>query len=335
MVVVHPHFHRRYTGITRHIESLFRADGQSAGLRLFGTGIEPSLPRIGMAELVRAARNGELVFHAHRNIELLFGLALRSFFRRARVVFTRHSSTQPSGWTGLLAKRADLAIALTDEMAAMLPFRTAVVGHGVDTRLFAPPRDRASAWAQLGLGGERGIGVIGRVRPEKGQGDFAAALGPLLPGHPEWRAVVIGQAQPAHRPFVEQISAAMGDALRWVGEQQQILPWYQGLSILVQPSHSEGFSMVLLEAMSTGACVVASALPYAQLAITHGTTGFLYPPGDAKALQHILSDLMAHPQKCRDVGARAADEVRRKFAVEGEAAKLREMYASLLSRRGR
>ena len=70
-----------------------------------------------------------------------------------------------------------------------------IVGHGIDLERFQPPVDRDEAWRKLGLGGRYGVGVVGRIRKEKGQGDFIEAIRPLLPVYPEWKAVLVGLAK--------------------------------------------------------------------------------------------------------------------------------------------
>ena len=88
--------------------------------------------------------------------------------------------------------------------------------------------------------------------------------------------------------------------------------------------------MVHIEALASGCCVVASRLPYLPEVIEHGRTGFLYEPGDARALRDILEMLMAEPERAHAVGRNAAEEARRRFGVEHEARKLTDLYQSLL-----
>jgi mannosyltransferase len=325
VLIVHPHFHRRRTGVTGHVEAVVGAMGQAA--RAMGFALLAGTPRIGWRELVRRARGSErVIWHAHRNVELLVGLVLRRFCPRLKLAFTRHSSRAPSLPTRLLARRADLRVALTSEAAAAFGLEARVVGHGVDLSRFRPPEDRPAAWKALGLPGARGVGVIGRIRPPKGQGDFAAAVAPLLRSHSGWSAVLVGQAKRGDAGFAR---ALRGQGLLLAGPQRDVVPWYRGLTVVVQPSLEEAFSLVPLEAMASGCCVVASALPYARQVIDHGRTGFLYPPGDVGALRAVLDHLLADPSAAERAGAAAALEARSRLGVDREAAALMEAYRSL------
>lgn len=326
MLVVHPHFHRRRTGVTAHVESVLAAlDGVVEG-RALGSSLSARVSRIGWGELLRRSRREPVVWHAHRNNELLVGLLLRFVGRRVRLVYTRHSAGPPGFLTRLLVRAVHRMVALTSQVAAGLERPAAVIGHGVDTRRFHPPGDREAAFRALGLGGRFGVGVVGRIRSPKGQADFVEALSPLLPSHPEWRAALVGLAKPADRPFLDRLRAAAGGALHLPGEQADIVPWYQGLTVLVQPSREESFSLVLLEAMASGCCVVAARLPHFPELVEHGRTGFLYPPGDTGALRRLLAPLLADPSRAGEVGRSAAEEVRRRFGIESEALALAELY---------
>lgn len=321
-LVVHPHFHVRRTGVTGHVEAIVRA----LDARAVGTSLGPQVPKARWSEILRAAREGSLIWHAHRNNELLTGLMLRALFPDVRVVYTRHSATPPTVYTRLLYRRADRVVSLTGEVASTVGTPSEVVGHGVDLGRFAPPEDRAAAWGALDVGGERGIGVVGRVRPEKGQGDFVEAISPLLDGAPAWKPVLVGRTKPADAAWAQGLVARTHGRIALVGEQRDVAPWYRGLSIVVQPSHSEGYSLVLLEAMASGCCVVASRLPHFPGLIEHGRTGFLYPVGDVKALRELLRELLADPARVDAVGRAAAEEARRRFGIDREAARLRDVY---------
>lgn len=338
-LIVHTHFHGRRTGVTRHVEDLVRAfagfEGDDAvEAKALGWGLERPLPSIDGLTLWRRRRES-LVWHAHRNHELIAGLLWRGLRRllfgrscaRLSLVFTRHAASPASGLTRWVASRADRVVALTREMAGSLDVPSTVVGHGVDLRRFRPPEDRAAAFEKLGLGGRFGVGVIGRIRPDKGQGDFTEAIAPLLSRYPDWRGVLAGKAKRGDRAWLRGLLAKA--ALAHVGEQEDIAAWYQGLTVLVQPSHEESFSLVLLEAMAAGCCVVAARMPHYPLLIDDGRTGFIYPPGDVGALRERLSELMADPGRARAVGAAAAEEARARFGIEHEAKALRSLYRAL------
>ena len=114
------------------------------------------------------------------------------------------------------------------------------------------------------------------------------------------------------------------------GLQDNMARWYQGLDIVVMPSPSEGFGLVILEAMASGCCVIATALPHLQKLIESGHTGFLYPPGDVQALHQLLAKLLADPALVEQVGEAAALQVREHYGLGAEVNKLVDLYQQLL-----
>ena len=331
-LVVHPHFHRRATGVTRHVESVVPELARELETRTIGSNLSPSVPAIQWSELLTRLRGEPVIWHAHRNNELLVGLLLRLLNRKAKLVFTRHTSKPPSRYTRWLARSADALVSLTSEVEQAMALPSTIVGHGIDLTRFQPPTDREEAWRKLGQGGRYGIGVVGRIRKEKGQGDFIEAVRPLLLEHPEWKGVLVGLVKRAQRQWISSLLEGLGDRLVLAGEQSVIQPWYQGLSILVQPSYFEGYGLVHLEAMASGCCVVASHLKHVEAWIEHGRTGFFFEPGDVKGLRDVLSTLLRDPQRVREVGQNAAEHARSRFGIEHEARALHALYVSLLNR---
>lgn len=318
--VVHLHFHGRRTGVTRHVEDVAR----QLPAELAGWGLDSGVGRLGWRALRARAREGSLVVHAHRNLELLVALLIRALVPTTRVVFTRHSAGRPSGWTRFLAGRADARVVLTRVGLRALGLTAEVVPHGVDLARFTPPADRGQAWGALALGGSRGIGVVGRVRPSKGQEDLWRAWTALGPRHPGWHAVLAGRVTWRWRAFARRLVG-----LAQLGELDDVPALYRGLTVLLQPSRQEGFSLVLLEAMASGCCVVAAALPHYPELVEQGVTGFLYPAGDVAALVGVLEPLLADPARAEAVGRAAAAAVRARWTLEREVEALRALYARL------
>ncbi|MBJ6765168.1 glycosyltransferase family 4 protein [Myxococcaceae bacterium JPH2] len=330
-LIVHPHFHSRYTGVTRHVESVVPALERDGETRVIGSGLSDSLPRISWGELLRRARREPIVWHAHRNNELMAGMLLRLLGQHVRLVFTRHTSIAPTGFTRWLARCADARVALTQQISEVFRLPSSIVSHGIDLSRFHPPADRDEAWRSLGQGGRYGIGVIGRIRAEKGQGDFIDAMRPLLPENPDWQAVLVGLAKGPDLDWVNKLRAGIEDRVVLAGEQSVIEPWYRGLTILVHPSYAEGYSLVHVEAMASGCCVVASKLPYLDTLIEHGRTGFFFEPGDVKGLRELLTELLRDPERARAVGRNAAEEARSRCGVEHEAKALTALYRTLVN----
>ncbi len=86
----------------------------------------------------------------------------------------------------------DAIIATSDISASYLKRQATVIPHGVDTDVYAPPADRAAAFAEAGLPGRYAVGCFGRVRAQKGSDVFVEAMCRLLPRYPDFTAVIVG-----------------------------------------------------------------------------------------------------------------------------------------------
>ncbi len=330
MLVVHPHFHPRRTGVTAHTELIVPALAAHHEARVAGSAVLSSaLPRITLAQVLDRAKQEPVVWHAHRNNELLTGLWLRARRPKLKVVATSHAGYPPGRYSRFLYRRADALVTLNDVCAQWVHCPSRVIHHGVDLERFRPPADRAQAFTSLGLPGRHAVGVVGRVRAAKGQGDFAAAMQPLWAPWPDWSGALVGLVKPAEQRWAEGLAQQSGGRLQLLGERGDVVPVYQGLSVLVHPSYQEAFSMVLIEAMACGVCVIASALPHVPQVVTDGKTGLLFPPGDVGALRAQLQRVLSNPTLAAQLGAAAADEARRRFGVAAEAQALSEVYASV------
>ena len=73
----------------------------------------------------------------------------------------------------------------------------------------------------------------------------------------------------------------------------------------------ESFGVVLVEAMSAGAMVVASDLGAFRSVLDDGAAGVLFPTGDSAALARTLNRVLSDPELRRSTADRAAQVVRR------------------------
>ena len=68
---------------------------------------------------------------------------------------------------------------------------------------YAPPADRAAAFAEAKLPGRYAIGCFGRVRAQKGTDVFVEAMCRLLPRYPDFTAVIVGAVVPEQQGFAD------------------------------------------------------------------------------------------------------------------------------------
>jgi glycosyltransferase involved in cell wall biosynthesis len=182
--------------------------------------------------------------------------------------------------------------AIADELRIeALPARVRIWGRGVDPELFNPGR-RSEAWRRAhGFAGERPVIVfLGRIVREKGLAVFAEAIRRLEQVSGPAQVLVIGDG-PARDWFRDQLPNAVftgfltGEALATA---------LASGDIFLNPSDTEAFGNVNLEAMASGLAVVCADVPNTR-ALLPEPSGVLCPPADPAAYAAALAKLVGDP----------------------------------------
>ncbi|MDB5631081.1 MAG: lipopolysaccharide core biosynthesis mannosyltransferase, partial [Tardiphaga sp.] len=111
----------------------------------------------------------------------------------------------------------------------------------------------------------------------------------------------------------------------------EVVRWYKRLTIYAFTSRNEGFGLTLIEAMASGAALVATRAGAAEIVVDDGNTGVLVPIDDAIALIAAIEPLMRDPSTAAAMGARGRAHVVANFSIDAEAAKIAAAYRALLN----
>jgi mannosyltransferase len=333
-----PNLHRRYSGVTATNRMVAPKLAKLLHAAWFGPDAPDGIARMGFSDLLKLwRRRTPLIWHARRNNEMIVGVLLRSLGWPLKLVFTSAAQRHHSWITRWLIRRMDAIIATSEISASFLKRRATVIPHGVDTDSYAPPADRAAAFAEAGLPGRYAVGCFGRVRAQKGSDVFVDAMCRLLPRHPDFTAVVVGAITPEQSGFAGELkkrieAAGLQSRIVITGELpiEDVQRWYRRLTIYAFTSRNEGFGLTLIEAMAVGAALVASRAGAAELVVEDGVSGVLTPPGDVEALVAALEPLMRDPAFAAAMGARGRARVLEKFSLDAEANRIAEVYRTLV-----
>ena len=333
-----PNLHRRYSGVTATNRMVAPKLANMFAAAWFGPDAPDGIARMGVAELLKLwRRSAPLIWHARRNNEMIAGVALRALGWPLKLVFTSAAQRHHTWITRWLIRRMDAIIATNDISASFLKREANVIPHGVDTDTYAPPADRAAAFAETGLPGRYAIGCFGRVRAQKGSDVFVDAMCRLLPRYPDFTAVMVGAITPEQMVFANELrkrieAAGLQSRIIITGELEieEVQRWYRRLTVYAFTSRNEGFGLTLIEAMAAGAALVAARAGAAELVVEDGVTGVLMPPGDVDALVAALEPLMRDPASAADMGERGRARVLAKFSLDAEANQIAEVYRALV-----
>jgi glycosyltransferase involved in cell wall biosynthesis len=82
------------------------------------------------------------------------------------------------------------------------------------------------------------------------------------------------------------------DRIHWLGTVEDPRPWYRAAWVLILASESESFGRVLVEAMGSGAPVIATRVGGIPEIVRHGQEGLLVPSGNSEQLAHAIKRLL-------------------------------------------
>jgi glycosyltransferase involved in cell wall biosynthesis len=208
-------------------------------------------------------------------------------------------------------RRADCVLAPTAGLVEELKRlrgddQVALWSRGVDRTLFNPSR-RDPDWRRKQGWTDEDVVVLwlGRLVLEKGVEVYVEILRTLREKGQNVRPLIIG-AGPAEGRFRALHDAVLTGHLQGMDLARAVA----GADLMVNPSVTETFGNVLLEAMASGLPVISADAPNARALIDTGRTGILCAPQDPQDYVGALVRLIKNPDERRRIGsaARAASD---------------------------
>jgi glycosyltransferase involved in cell wall biosynthesis len=180
------------------------------------------------------------------------------------------------------------------------------------------------------------ISVIANLIAYKGHRDLIAALALIkerlaATGSPRsWRLLVIGRDDGIGGELKAQAQASgIADHVAWLGERNDVEDLLAASDIFVLPSHQEGFSNALLEAMAARLPVVATSVGGNRDAVVENETGLLVPARDPDALAPAILTLAGDADLRRRFGEAGRRRVEQLFSLQACVDRYERLYRAL------
>ena len=294
-----------------------------------------------LQRLVALLRDGDFdIVHTHQEP---VGSVAAGMARRAPVVETVHllewwQAVSPAPLRVLRRLCTARFAACSQEMyAQMLASRAApkrklcYVDNGI-----APPNrpgPEAIARFRLELGVEDGIPIVGaavRICEQKGVRYLIEAFAAVRRELPSV-LVIVGDGD--QRQAMELLARELGVEahVRFLGYRRDATMLMAAFDVYVLPSLFEGLSTGLLEAMSFGMPIVATAVP--STVRVAGNCAVLVPPMRSDALAQAILDLLRDRRYAAALGKQAAERFQAAFTAERLAEDYLRIYDELLTNR--
>lgn len=235
-----------------------------------------------------------------------------------------------------LYRRCEAIMAPAESTAAVLRAQRmnreiAIWARGIDREQFNPAR-RDMDWRR-GIGiadDELVIAFLGRLVMEKGLDVFADAIRELDARKVKHRVLVIGEG-PARPWFEQQLPSAI-----FVGHQEgvDLARALASSDVLLNPSITEAFGNVTLEAMACALPVVAAEATGATNLVRDGVTGMLVDYSDIDGFADALEAYVNNPELRRRHGE-AGLEVAKTMDWDRINSEVLRVYQRALAKRAR
>ena len=231
----------------------------------------------------------------------------------------------------LITLSEDLRRDLSERYRVAPADRILVVRNGLDLdALSRQPRKTGTFRRRLGIPLDVPlIGIVGRMVPVKNHALFLEAATRVARELRDAHFALVGDGE--LRADVE----ARIDALSLRG-RVTICGWvvdpaeaYADLDVNVLTSNNEGTPLTLIEALTAGVPVVATAVGGVPDLLEHGALGALAPPGDAAALATAILRAVSDPPPSIET----RELVRRRYGIDRLVGDLDRLYRELLAKK--
>ncbi|NOZ28442.1 MAG: glycosyltransferase family 4 protein [Chloroflexi bacterium] len=241
----------------------------------------------------------------------------------------------------LLCATATRVIANSRATAAHLPCpgKVVVVYNGIEVERFDPSLDGEAFRAAYGIPLSASlVGMVGRLRPWKGQDRFLRVLARIRQDMPDVWGVIVGgspfEVQDDYPRRLERLTAELDlrDRLVFTGHLEDVRPALAAMDVFVHPGDPEPFGLVNLEAMAMGRPVVAFAHGALPEIVADGETGILIPPGDEGRMADAAGALLQDSTRREVMGQAARARVEERFTADRMAQAVTRALEDLLLR---
>lgn len=215
--------------------------------------------------------------------------------------------------------------------------RVVVQPHGVPLDVFREDRREHALKAFPQIRGKQVLLSIGRIDSVKNQGWLVEQAPAIFQNHPQAILVLAGACTD------EGYGARMQERIKALGLENHVLltgglppndPRLIGLlqqaEVLLLPSKSETFGLVVLEAWATGTMVLSTRTSGACALVRDGQNGWLFDLDKPETFHQSLARALSKSDSARSVLRQGSDAVNTQYNVGALAARMKSLYEELI-----
>jgi glycosyltransferase involved in cell wall biosynthesis len=276
---------------------------------------------LGRLAALSATRRRPLIVHTYHGhvLEGYFGVAVTAGYRATERGLARFSDRL----VGVSQATVDDLVRL--RVAPRERFTVVPLGLDLDRFLSLGPPPVAADAEVVAL-------YAGRLVPIKQVDLLLRALARARAAGARLRLVLLGDGE--LRPELERLARQLGIAgsVEFLGYREDVTPHLLAADMAVLSSANEGTPVALIEAAAAGRPLVSTRVGGVADVVAAGT-GRLVESGDEDGLAMALTELAGDRELRLEMGARAREHVRARFAAERLLADVDRLYRKLLEAR--
>jgi len=272
----------------------------------------------------------------------VYGAAAARWLGVPHVITMHGNQTTTNRWRrratlGLAIRYSDAVIAVSGDTKRYYDAQLGLDAHPLRVVPNGVPRldgDRSVVRRELGLTStDQLVVATGSLVPRKGHAVLVKALAAQTNGSC-WHLAIAGNGP--ERAALDDLvrSLDLESRVHLLGHRDDIGNILAASDIFAMPSLWEGLPLSLLEAMSCGKPVVASATSGIPEAVDTEQDGLLVAPGNVEELTAALARLLSDAALRQRLGERAAARARAVFSIDAMTGQYEDTYRALAQRSG-
>lgn len=228
-------------------------------------------------------------------------------------------------------RRADYFVAVSKHVQewgvralALSSHKIRVIHHG--TPLYVP-----SDSLQKKISDSMTIGCLARFEKRKGLETLVRAMVEVKKSLPDAKLLLAGSDPTGYSGEISKLVKELNveNNVKILGFCSTPMEFLHGLDVFAFASVSEGFGIVLLEAMSVKCPVVASDIYPINYIVQHEKSGLLIKSGDHHAFSAAIIEILSNPARGREMGEAGYLSCIEEFSLEKSLNKVHDLYVEL------
>ena len=205
-----------------------------------------------------------------------------------------------------------------------------VIHNFTDLDEFSPRRASSKLRNTLVNDDEKIIMHVSNFRPVKNIQTVLRTFKRLQDGT-KARLVLVGSGPETASVQLECQASGIIDKVNFVGDITEIATYIATADCIIQPSYTESFGMVLLEAMACGVPTISSNAGGIPEVVEDGVTGFTAAVDDDELMANHMTRILSDPVLQRQMGAKGRERAAKLFDPQSRIKQYIECYESAIA----